>query len=151
MSRSGSEMAGYIIDYCNKNNFPISNLKLQKVLYYVQAAFLVEGNEAFSDDIMAWKYGPVVRAVYHQYKIYVNQNIDTPVEKSDLQSSQAKIVNHVVDSYKNYTALEMVAKTHKEKPWIEANGKERPVIEKAKIKYFYGEDGEGRNLIYGEK
>ena len=150
MSRSGNEMAGYIIEYCNKNNSPISNLKLQKILYYVQAAFLVEGSEAFSDDIMAWKYGPVVSAVYHQYKIYVNQNIDMPVEKADLQSSQAKLVNRVVDSYKNYTALEMVAKTHKEKPWIEANGKEHPVIEKAKIKYFYGKNGEGRGLLYGK-
>ena len=63
-------MAKYIIKYCNKSNLPISNLKLQKLLYFIQAAFLVEkGHACFPDEIEAWDFGPVVPAVYYKYKI----------------------------------------------------------------------------------
>ena len=58
-------VAKYIINYSNSIDSPISNLKLQKLLYYVQAAFLVEeGKKCFCDEIVAWAFGPVVPDVY---------------------------------------------------------------------------------------
>ena len=39
----------------------ITNLKLQKLLYYVQSiCLLVFGQKAFPEKIIAWSYGPVV-------------------------------------------------------------------------------------------
>ncbi len=35
------DVAKYIITYCKKNQKPISNLKLQKLLYFVQSQFFV--------------------------------------------------------------------------------------------------------------
>ena len=35
------DVARYIINYSNEKNYGISNLKLQKLLYFVQAFFLV--------------------------------------------------------------------------------------------------------------
>ena len=61
-------VAHYIIDFYNRNNRGISNLKLQKVLYFVQAEFLVgtfDHRPCFSDPIEAWDFGPVVPSVYH--------------------------------------------------------------------------------------
>ena len=47
----------------------ISNLKLQKLLYYAQGAVLaITGSPLFDDDIVAWEHGPVVPTVYHLYK-----------------------------------------------------------------------------------
>src|SRR5271165_1232342 len=47
----------------------ISNLKLQKLLYYVQGYHLAfYGSELFPDPIVAWQYGPVVEGVYHNFK-----------------------------------------------------------------------------------
>lgn len=37
---SALNMAKYIIDKCTKDRYPISNLQLQKILYYVQREFL---------------------------------------------------------------------------------------------------------------
>ena len=55
-----SDIARYIIERCKETNRTISNLKLQKILYFVQAEFLVSTNHAcFSDPIEAWDFGPV--------------------------------------------------------------------------------------------
>ena len=47
----------------------ITNLKLQKMLYFAQVYFLATMNRPlFSDRIEAWEYGPVVPCIYRQYK-----------------------------------------------------------------------------------
>ena len=61
------EIAKYIINKCTVECHPISNLQLQKILYYVQKSFLQVGKMAFNDEIEAWQFGPVVREVYNQY------------------------------------------------------------------------------------
>src|SRR5690348_4499790 len=46
---------------------PLTNLRLHKLLYYAQAWSLVlRESELFSDDLQAWRCGPVVPAVYHK-------------------------------------------------------------------------------------
>ena len=64
------DIARYIIKYCKDNGYSISNLKLQKLLYFVQAQFLVtyNGRPAFEEKIEAWDFGPVVPEVYHYLK-----------------------------------------------------------------------------------
>jgi uncharacterized phage-associated protein len=48
----------------------MTNLKLNKLLYYAQGVFLARaGRPLFADDIEAWSFGPVVPAVYQRYKI----------------------------------------------------------------------------------
>ena len=57
------EISKYIVNYANEKGLDITNLKLQKLLYYVQAAFLLlsEGKEpCFSDKIVACLHGPVL-------------------------------------------------------------------------------------------
>ena len=71
MSYNVLDVADYVIKYCNNHNMPISNLKLQKILYFVQAAFLsIQGFPCFPDDFVAWNYGPVIPAVYYKYKAF---------------------------------------------------------------------------------
>ncbi len=42
------DISSYIIEYSNEIGSPVSNLKLQKLLYYSQAAMLVElGQKCF--------------------------------------------------------------------------------------------------------
>ena len=44
----------------------ISNLKLQKLVYYAQGFYLALHDEAlFPEDIEAWTHGPVVPVLYH--------------------------------------------------------------------------------------
>lgn len=47
-------VAKYIVNRCVKSGTPISNLQLQKILYFVQMAFLKKLDKpCFSDDIEA--------------------------------------------------------------------------------------------------
>src|SRR4051812_7079696 len=47
----------------------ISNLKLQKFLYYAQGFHLAMfGVKLFDEPVKAWTHGPVVESIYHKYK-----------------------------------------------------------------------------------
>ena len=59
------DISRYIINYSNVKDYGISNLKLQKILYFVQAYFLIEtGSPCFKEKIEAWDFGPVVPKAY---------------------------------------------------------------------------------------
>ncbi|MBC9702886.1 DUF4065 domain-containing protein [Leuconostoc suionicum] len=63
------DIANFIVDSLNKKNTPISNLLLQKVLYYVYVDFLATKQiKLFNDPIEKWPYGPVIREVYYSFK-----------------------------------------------------------------------------------
>ena len=58
-----------------------SNMKLQKLLYYVQGFHIAVFNRPlFNEDIEAWMYGPVVPAGYEYYQENGNKGI-MPNEK----------------------------------------------------------------------
>ncbi len=47
----------------------MSNLKLQKLMYYAQGFSLALCNKPlFPERIEAWIHGPVISALYHEYK-----------------------------------------------------------------------------------
>ena len=49
----------------------ITNLKLQKLLYYAQGLSLaVLDRPIFQEKIFHWEHGPVIDVIYHQYKTY---------------------------------------------------------------------------------
>ena len=94
------EIAKYIIDKCTRENNPISDLQLQKILYYIQVNFLRQYNApAFSDAIITNKYGPVVETVYDEYKIYGAMPICLLFDhsKPKFTSDEKKVVDWVIE------------------------------------------------------
>lgn len=133
------DIAQYIINHALDTEKNISNLKLQKLLYYIQAAFLVEKNEpCFEENIMNWKHGPVVEEVYYQFKNYSNRNIneyqkgysiyefdddynyvkrDIPFDENIIDDDDKSMINNIIDNLLGYSAWTLVEKTHEEDPW----------------------------------
>ena len=65
------DIARYVIERCSRQNKTISNLKLQKILYFIQAEFLIAKHQpCFAEKIQAWDFGPVVPEVYYTYSMY---------------------------------------------------------------------------------
>ncbi len=65
---SALDLSSFIIQEAKKEGASITHLKLQKILYYVQGEYLAKYKEPlFPEEIEAWRYGPVVRAVYYKY------------------------------------------------------------------------------------
>ncbi len=98
----------------------ISNLKLQKLLYYAQGYHLALYNEPLFDaDIVAWQYGPVVEKVYHEFKQFGGNAIPVPDEYDieGLSSEQLDLIKEVNSVYGQYSALKLMNMTHEETPW----------------------------------
>lgn len=119
-----SLIARYVIQYCKEHNYSISNLKLQKILYFIQAEFLVtKGIPCFAEDIEAWDFGPVIPNVYHEYKIFGSSNIisfGTNDYSGMIQTDDLALIRGIVDECASYSASALVDITHHQSPWENA-------------------------------
>lgn len=97
----------------------ITNLKLQKLLYYAQGTFLaLHGQKLFEQPIMKWQYGPVVPDVYHQYKYFGNNVIEgIDVDTQYLHPEQMRLLHMVYDYFGQFSAIKLMNLTHSESPW----------------------------------
>lgn len=99
----------------------VTNLKLQKLLYYLQGHHLAINDEPLFDDaIEAWDLGPVVCDVYHTFKGYGNSTIILPETENNFDFIPQKLkifINNVYTHYRQYSAIKLVDMTHSEKPW----------------------------------
>jgi uncharacterized phage-associated protein len=122
---SAADIAKYIIAVAHENGDVVTNLKLQKLLYYAQAWYMVHNNgrKLFSDDIEAWKFGPVIREVYEQYKRFARNPIDDEADEKDitrLEPNDRKFMDEFLAEFMDYSALSLVNMIHNEAPWKEA-------------------------------
>ena len=98
----------------------ITNLKIQKLLYFVQAlCLLVFNKEAFDEKIMAWSYGPVVKEVYQKYKDNKNKEIVISKKSKRISNGLELIINKVIDGYGDMETIKLIDFTHEERPWKE--------------------------------
>lgn len=140
---SAIDVSKYIILRCNKSGKTISNLKLQKILYFLQAEFLVsQNNPCFCETIEAWDFGPVIPDVYHTYKIYGSANIPmiTDNEYCPFQKEDKILADAIIDQCAQYSASALVEITHRQSPWKEAyHNRGSSIISNEKIKAFFKE------------
>lgn len=101
----------------------ISNLKIQKLVYYAQGIHLAAtGKPLFNDDIVAWEHGPVVETLYHAYKRYGDGAIE-PTEEYDIpefDEDTRQLLDEVYRVLGQYSAWKLRAMTHDESPWVNA-------------------------------
>lgn len=157
MSYDVLDISRYIIGYSNIKDYGISNLKLQKILYFVQAYFLIQtGLPCFKEKIEAWDFGPVVPVAYKEFKkfagmdiptmnyyIVFNKNVSLDVKcaefENDFISGEDKVlINKVVDKFSKYSATDLVNLTQHQTPWIDAiNPKQNGEITKESILEYF--------------
>lgn len=112
-----NELKHYIAIKYNVDREYITNLKLQKLLYYVQGISLkLYGKPAFNERIIAWNYGPVVEKIYNEYK-NGKEGIKEPKEKEEVCTALQRIISNVVTTYGNIEATKLIEFTHNEEPW----------------------------------
>lgn len=122
----------------NKEREGITNLKLQKVLYFAQAYYLAKfGKPLFNNKIEAWEYGPVVPDVYRKFKRQVSNTIILEEDKSSLTEEDKEILKKVWDIFGGYSASRLVDIVHAHTPWKEANASTNKVISHKVLKEYY--------------
>ena len=116
------QIAQWFIEHDSKNKFNdgegITNLKLEKLLYYAQGIYLAKKNKPlFDEKIMAWEHGPVVNEVYQKYRKYGSNKIENTNSSCKIDEETEKILNEVYEKYAQYSAWKLSDMTHQEEPW----------------------------------
>lgn len=107
------DLANYIVDKCIKDNVPITNLQLQRILYFVQKDFLKRGSRAFSDDIEAWEFGPVVPNVYFYFCGFGAMSISISRDVVPNLTSDKNIIDNIIEAKRCLTPWAIAKETHK--------------------------------------
>lgn len=102
----------------------MTNLRINKFLYYAQAWSLVRFNKPlFEEEIQAWDYGPVVPSVYHTFKPcgYDRiKDIATDYSLEKFSPEQIELLLDVARYYGQYSSNKLIDMTHeKGGPWEE--------------------------------
>lgn len=119
----------------------ISNLKLQKLLYYAQGFNLALFSEPlFNEQIEAWTHGPVIPVTYSEYKKYGANTIPNPTDfDSELIDKQSRdLLDEVYNVYGQYSAWKLRNMTHIESPWVNAyNAAPSSVVDNASMESYF--------------
>lgn len=98
----------------------ISNLKLQKLVYYAQGFHLaIIGEALFNDAIMAWEHGPVVPALYGEFKDFGAAPIPKPInlDFSIFTCAVREILDDIYSVFGQFSPWKLRNMTHEEPPW----------------------------------
>ncbi len=137
------QIANQLLLYsADKGGELMTNMKLQKMLYYQQGFHLAYfGTPLFDEDIEAWMYGPVVPVIYEEYKSYGRNGIEPNRELafSFEQKKELALFNEVCKVYGAYSAIGLMNMTHEEMPWksTPTGEGEDHVIAKEKMQSFF--------------
>ncbi|MFZ4703068.1 MAG: Panacea domain-containing protein [Candidatus Methylumidiphilus sp.] len=117
----------------------ISNLKLQKLLYYAKGFHQAIFDEPlFPEKLWAWTYGPVVPDVYHEYKKYGRGPITEleydPTPKLD--EDQTELLNEVWSVLGQFSAWKLRDMSHNEKPWLD-HERDASMIEDEELSAYF--------------
>lgn len=137
-------VANYLIFLASQENQEkeregITNLKLQKILYFAQAYCLSKlGKPLFDEKLEAWELGPVVPEVYRKF----NRNGRSPIlikeDKSTLTEDDKVILKKIWDAFGGYSAGRLVDIVHAHTPWKEASASKNKTISYNALKDYYG-------------
>lgn len=149
---SASAVANYFIGKAKETALEITNLKLQKLVYFAQGYFLaLKDLRLFNDPILVWQYGPVVKSLYHEFKCFGEGQITQYAQEFDatdlefqdvfIPSEDAEtllVLEKVWGKYGALDGIELMKITHKEgAPWDQTRKKGRSIIDSDLIRGFF--------------
>lgn len=153
------ELSYFVVLYCLQNEISISHLKLQKLLYYIQAWHLVyfDNEDIFDEEPEAWAKGPVYRTIYNElkefynnreledyYKSYEEEEFNKVKEKISLTDEQEEFLEAILNHYGTMDHDKLVCLTHCEYPWSNARKELSPFefsnekVSKDDMRNYYG-------------
>jgi uncharacterized phage-associated protein len=101
----------------------MTNMKVQKLLYYSQSLNLALYNEPlFKAEIQAWRSGPVCPPAYKFYSEFEAKQLPIPNKEFllELSTEQKELLEEVWEYFGGYNAYRLSNMTHAEFPWKKA-------------------------------
>ena len=123
-----NDVCDYIITKLTEGGEDLNLLKLQKLLYYVQAWHLAfKDTPLFENKFQAWVHGPVNREIYDRfnnektlYSQITQEDVRTDFVLESIDTDNQLVIDNVLEIYAPYSGTQLEEMTHNEKPWISA-------------------------------
>ena len=118
------DIANYFLFKAAGEEELLSNLKLQKLVYYAQGIHLAyDGTPLFKDIIKAWTYGPVVPGLYKVYKEYGAGAIpaDESFNPKNIDKDTKKFLDEIYKVFGQFSATRLMDFAHTDQCWIDAH------------------------------
>lgn len=115
---SAHNVATYIINWCLEHDIQITNLKLQKLLYFVQGEYSkAKRTRLISDDFYAWQLGPVVPEVYSEYSIFSSSTLPPQKQAVGFIDDDSSVIDTILQKYAYEDTWNLVEMSHQQDPW----------------------------------
>lgn len=143
MAYDAREIANYFITERLEKGQPLTHMQVQKLIYAAHGWELALFNHPLiSDDVEAWRFGPVIRRVFRSLSKYGNRPIDNPMMETcdTIQFSDKALLNEILDKYAKHSGNVLSNWTHqKGTPWRvtwEKHGQDA-IIPNELIKHYF--------------
>lgn len=142
---TAANVTSYLVKKCIDEGNPLTNKRLQKLLYYIQAWHLAINSEPiFDDKIEAWIHGPAIRSIYETYKSFVANPINSVLNIGEkLEDKTILFIDKIVKAYSAYDTATLEYMTHAEAPWqnarkgLESNESSNNEITQESMRTYY--------------
>ncbi len=135
----GREVANFVLDRCENKGVSVTNLSLQKIVYFCHVWSLIELERPLvRHKFEAWKFGPVLQYLYREFKEFEETSITKRAKKLNTVTGEMAMVEYnfdeatetllknVIDFYSRLSASHLVEISHVtggpwEKAWNHIN------------------------------
>jgi len=135
------DVANYFLSLPNEDiGDSITNLKLQKLVYYSQGFSLALYDKLlFAEHMEAWEHGPVNTALYNKYKQLGAAPIPIPedIDFSKYDEQTKDLLNGVYEEYGQFSAWKLREMSHGEEPWIKGKHQAGQIIQNNDLKKYF--------------
>lgn len=118
--------AYYLISLFNKDNKKVTQLQVQKIMYFFEAYYMCINNteQLYDCNFKAWALGPVSIPLYNELKKFGDKDIILSDEQIDIAQSicedKKKIIEYIYEVFGKVSAMTLVELTHRtDSPWYE--------------------------------
>lgn len=114
------DLAQHIIAVAHQVNQPITNLQLQKVMYFTLQKALKDQkfdkntiDQLYDSPFLVWRYGPVEKDIYEEYKVYGSD----PITAAGANVAELEDLNNEILTLLQKDPFDLVEKSHQERFW----------------------------------
>lgn len=117
---SMEKFANHVIAVAQEKNMSITNLQLQKVMYFVlkkakdnNILTIEQLEEIYDEPFQVWAYGPVVRGQYNRFREFSSAPIIGEFDKT----YKYNILNDLINDYIGRNVFDLVDLSHENSFW----------------------------------
>lgn len=116
--------AYYLINKFNENGKEVTNLQIQKLMYFFEAYYMnvYDTDRLYECNFSAWAFGPVAIPLYKEFKKFGNTNIILTEENrkcaEKISDKKKNLLDNIYEVFKDISAMTLVSFTHMDgSPW----------------------------------